>query len=390
VLRLVVVLLLAGQLFVTGAIQRRDLLHPGGIGSDSSNYFAAAQRLNVGHSLYGSLQPGDRLVPGYPETFPAPLLSPPLIAVAWRPLALMPGALSMDLWWLGGLALLTGLTVAFAIVGKPRNLIVLIAVLVLGLPLALIGTGHYPYLGFNSPVSFAALSGNVNAYLVALFALTWWASSRGRPWLAGSAAALATALKLGPVVLLWWFVTQRSWRSARAFVVAGVVLAVVGVVFAGLQANIDFVHLALGGDIKPAALSVTGMLQRLLRVPPAIARYGTIVAIVVGLAAVLALRNHPRAAFAAAILTTIYSSPVVLSGNFALLLAVAAPWVLPRPTSRSKPAVADGSWADTDQLAGTISRDATSADRSAVRASPASSLTGGSQRSIRRVPVTRS
>src|SRR5450759_1751060 len=55
------------------------------------------------------------------------------------------------------------------------------------------------------------LSGNVNAYLVALFALTWWASSRGRPWLAGSAAALAAALKLSPVVLLWWFVTQRSW-----------------------------------------------------------------------------------------------------------------------------------------------------------------------------------
>jgi hypothetical protein len=338
VLRLVVALLLVGQLFVTGTIQRRDLLHPGSLGSDPSNYFAAAQRLNVGHSLYGPLQPEDRLVPGYPETFPAPLLSPPLIAVAWRPLALLPGALSMDLWWLGCLALLTGLVVAFAAVGRPRNLIVLVAVLGLGLPLGLIGTGRYPYLGFNSPVSFAGLSGNVNAYLVALFALTWWASARGRPWLAGSTAALATALKLGPVVLLWWFVTQRSWRSARAFVIAGIVFAVIGVVFAGLQANLDFVHLALGGDIKPAALSIPGMLQRLLKVSPGIAQYGTLVAIVVGLVVILALRNHPRAAFTAAILTTIYSSPVVLSGNFALLVAVAAPWVIPNPKGSSQPA----------------------------------------------------
>jgi hypothetical protein len=113
---------------------------------------------------------------------------------------------------------------------------------------------------------------------------------------------------------------------------------VAGVVFAGLQANLDFVHLAFGGDVRPTELSVPGMLQGLLRVPQETARYGTVVAIVVGLAAIQALRNHPRAAFAAAILTTIYSSPVVLPGNFALLVAVAAPWVLPRPTGPSEPA----------------------------------------------------
>jgi hypothetical protein len=338
VLRLVVLLLLVGQLFVTAVVQRPDLLHPSAVGSDPSNYFAAALRLNAGHSLYGALQPGDRPVPGYPGTLPAPILSPPLIALVWRPLALLPGAWSMDLWWLGCLLLLVALVVAFAAVAKPPKLAVLAAVLALGLPLAFIGTGHYPYLGYNSPVSFAALSGNVNSYLVGLFVLTWWASSSGRPWLAGSAAALATALKLGPVVLLWWFITQHSWRSARAFVVAGVAFAVVGLVFAGLQANIDFVHLALGGDVKPTAWSVTGMLHRLLKVPSGIARYGTMGAIVAGLTAVLALRNHPRAAFTAAILTTIYSSPVVLQGNLALLVVIAAPWAPPPPKGSSESA----------------------------------------------------
>ena len=341
VLRLVAVLFLVWQLFVTATIQRPDLLHPGGVGSDPSNYVAAAERLNAGHSLYGALQPGDRLVPGYPELFPAPLLSPPLVAVVFRPLALLPGELSVDLWWLGGLILLTELAAAFALVGRAKDLVILIAVLSLGLPLAIISTGRYPYLGFNSPVSFAALSGNLNAYLVGLFALTWWASSRGRPWLAGSSAALATALKLGPLVLLWWFVTQRSWRSARAFVLAGAVFAAVGVVFAGLQANLDFASLALGGNVKLSVWSVPAMLERLLGLAPGIARYGTIAAIVVGLAAVLGLRKHPRAAFAAAILTTIYSSPVVLEGNFALLLALAAPWALARSTGSTEPIAAD-------------------------------------------------
>ena len=336
-LRLGVVVLLVGQLYATAVVQRPDLLHPGAVGSDPSNYYAAAQRLNAGHSLYGPLQPGDRAVPGYPETFPAPILSPPLIAVIWRPLALLPGAWSMDIWWLGCLLVVVAVILGFALVGKARNLVVLVAVLALGLPLAFIGTGHYPYLGFNSPVSFAALSGNVNAYLLVLFVLVWWASSRDRPWLAGSAAALATALKVGPIVLLWWFVTRRSWRSARAFVVAGIVMALIGVVFAGLQANLDFVRLALGGDVKPAALSVIGMLQRLLKVSPGIARYGTIVATVIGLVAVAVLRKHPRAAFTAAILTTIYSSPVVLSGNFVLLVAIAAPWVLPGTTEQGGP-----------------------------------------------------
>lgn len=329
--RLVLLVTLAVELAVTALVQRPDLLQPSTIGSDPSNYLAAGLRLNDGHPLYGPLQAGDRRVPGYPRTFPAPLLSPPLSAVIWRPLALLPGSLSMYLWSLGGLLILMGLAAAFTIVGKLRNLILIGAVLALGVPLALIAARPYPYPGYDSPISIAALSGNLNAYIVALFAVTWWASSRDRPWIAGFAAALATALKLGPLVLLWWFVTQRWWRTSRGFVVALAALGVVGVTFAGLQANIDFVHLAVGGGVRPTALSVPGMLHRLFKVSTETVRYGTTVALVLGLAAIFALRRYPRAAFAVAILTTIYASPVVLQGNFALLIAAAAPWVTAHP-----------------------------------------------------------
>jgi hypothetical protein len=298
-------------------------------------------------------------------------------AVIWRPLALLPGSLSMYLWWLGGLLLLTALTAAFTIVGRPTNLIVIVGVLVLGVPLSLIAARHYPYLGYDSPISIAALSGNLNPYLVALFAVTWWSASRDRPWVAGSAAALATALKLGPLVLLWWFVTQRWWRSARAFAVALVVLGLAGVVFAGLQANIDFVHLALGGAVRPVGLSVPGMLHRLFKLGSDLTRYGTFAAVLIGMVAVAALRRHPRAAFTAAILTTIYSSPVVLQGNFALLVAAAAPWVLPARTGSTEPQAAEGSPGEAGPLPGTSGR-VSSADPAVARATgPRSSVASG-------------
>ena len=336
VLRLLVVLLLAGQLFVTAAIQRPDLMHPARIGTDASTYFAAGQRLNAGHSLYGALRPDDRPIPQFPEVLPAPLLSPPLIAVVWRPLALLPGGLSMDLWWFGGLVLLAGLVIAFALVDRPRQLLVLVAISMLGLPLAILAGRHYLYPGFDSPISFAALSGNVNTYIVALFVITWWASSGGRGRVAGITAALAAVLKLGPVMLLWWFITRRSWQSVRAFVVTAIALGIVGVVFAGLQANFDYLHLALGGNVQPAPFSLSEILHRLFGVAPKYARYSTIAVMVIGVVAIWALRRRPRLAFTAVILTTIFSSPVVLQGNLSLLIAIAAPWVIPdasRPTA---------------------------------------------------------
>lgn len=341
VLRLVIVLLLVGQLFVTATVQRRDLLHPTRLGSDASNYLAAGLRLNAGHPLYGPLRPGDRLVPNYPEIFPAPLLSPPLIAVIWRPLAVLPGGLAMILWWFGGLVLVVGLVLAFTLVGRPPRLAALAGVLVLGLPLTILAGRHYLYLGYNSPISIAALSGNVNTYIVGLYVITWWASSRNLGTVAGSAAALAAVLKLGPVMLLWWFVTRRSWPSVRAFLIASAVLGIVGVVFAGFQANVDYLRLALAGGIAPAPFSLPSILHALLGVATGSAQNVTIVAVVIGMVAIWALRERPRAAFAAVILTTIFSSPVVLEGNFALLIALAAPWVIPGPAQAIERGIGD-------------------------------------------------
>src|SRR3954451_3473833 len=62
--------------------------------TDATTYLAAGERLNAGHDLY-KLGPGDRPVLEIPGLYSAPLLSPPPIAVMWRPIAVVPWGWSL-------------------------------------------------------------------------------------------------------------------------------------------------------------------------------------------------------------------------------------------------------------------------------------------------------
>ena len=326
--RTALILMIVGELYVTATVQLPGLMHPTDLGTDTSNYFAAGQRLNAGHDLYGPLLPTDRLVPGYPKLYPAPILSPPLSAVVWRPLAAR-GEGSMTIWWAADLALVVILAAWFAVVGRRWTLGGLLVILALGIPIAFVVGVRYRYLGYHSPISIAALSGNLNGYLTGLCVLAWWASSRGRPWLAGAAAGLAAMLKLGPFALVWWLVVRRDWPAVKAFVATVVILGIVGLVGAGLDANVAFARLTLEAGVSPSSLSVAWILHTKLGLDPHVANLGTMVATIVGLAVVYATRRRARISFLMTILVVIYCSPVVLVGNFALLLAAVAPWVVP-------------------------------------------------------------
>src|SRR5438093_1020563 len=70
--------------------------HPTRPDGDAWNYLAAGERLNAGHPLY-ALSPGDRPVTLVPPYWSVPLLAPPPIAVAWRPLAVF-GEPAMVAW----------------------------------------------------------------------------------------------------------------------------------------------------------------------------------------------------------------------------------------------------------------------------------------------------
>ena len=69
----------------------------GFLAGDTVNYWLAGQRINVGHELY-AVRPDDPAVPGL-DIRPFGLYSPPLIAVPWRVLALVPGNGGMAIWW---------------------------------------------------------------------------------------------------------------------------------------------------------------------------------------------------------------------------------------------------------------------------------------------------
>jgi len=359
-LRVAAVALLIQQFAAQSLLQHPSLLQPTLIGSDPANYYAAGQRLNLGHALYGPLQPGDIPTPDYPAIYPAPLLSPPLIAVLWRPLALLPFDVATTAWWLVGILLVVGLVLWCAARGGRTELVILVAVLLLGLPIAGLRKASYPYPGFDAPVAIGALSGNVNAYLAALFAVVWWSTSRvrgpGSPGsvesspgqtqqivvglssgdhetraarndsLAGSAVAVAAALKVTPLAGFVWLAAQDRRAAVGWGVIALSVLALLGLVGAGLSANVDYVGVALSGRVSPTLLSLPGIATTWLHLSPK----GPIhllpfAAIPIGVGGTWLLRHHPRASLAAAILTAIWGSPVVYPGNFVLLLAVATP-----------------------------------------------------------------
>ena len=287
----------------------------GFVPGDAFTYLAAGERLNDGHLLY-ALSPGDRPVDLKPPFWTVPLLSPPPIAVLFRPLALLPNDLGPYVWWAICVASLVGTTLVMI---RRRPILIGLAVFVLSIPLVYdIGVG------------------NLNSLLIAGIVGAWYLLTRGRDAPAGTLIAAMTALKLTPAVLAWWLITQRRWSAVRAFVVAGLVLLVVSVLGAGLSAHLEYlgiIRTTSGGGTSD--LSLAGM-ARFVGVDPAVAVLLPTGALVLGLVVVWFLRERPGVAYSVAVVTMLLGSPVVNINWFTVLLAALAPavWPMPQETSR--------------------------------------------------------
>lgn len=280
----------------------------GFIPGDAFTYLAAGERLNDGHLLY-ALSPGDRPVDLKPPYWTVPLLSPPPIAVLFRPLALIPNDLGPYVWWAVCIASIAGTTLVMM---RRRPILIGIAVFVLSIPLVYeIGVG------------------NLNALLIAGIVGAWYLLVRGRDIAAGAVIAGMTALKLTPVVLAWWLITQRRWGAVRAFIVAGLVLAAVSVLGAGLSTHFEYLGIIRQtSTVGTSDLSLAGM-ARFVGVDPSIASALPAVALVLGFVAMWFLRERPGLAYAAAVVTMLLGSPVVNVNWFTVLLAALAPAVWP-------------------------------------------------------------
>lgn len=280
---------------------------PGWSPTDAGAYRAAAERLNDGHFLY-RLLPGDRPMALHPPYVTVPLLSPPPIAVLWRPLALL-GDASLYLWWIG---CVVAIVLALVLLARRRPLETGVAMLPLVLPLGLA-------LGWS----------NVDGYFLLAMVATWLAARSGRDIGAGALVATMIAIKLTPAPLALWLLAIGRRRAFAAVVGFGSVWLAVSLVGAGLQAHFDYLDVirnTLGSGATDLSLAGLG---RAIGLSAAVAGLlppawwllcGTAMAL---------LRHRPGPAFAAAVLMQVFGSPVVQPYTFILLLTLIAPLAWP-------------------------------------------------------------
>jgi Glycosyltransferase family 87 len=255
---------------------------PGGPSTDSWVYLAAGERLNAGHPLY-ALGPGDRPVALVPPYWSVPLLSPPPIAVLWRPLALL-GFGGLYVWWAACMVASGWLLVRMLRVARPLELPLVAAVA--------------PFVAING------WAGNANALLIPLLILTF--SSH-----IGTAIAAATAVKLSPSVYILWLFQSRRDQLLPA-VLAGGLIGAVSIAGAGLNSWTRWLD-ALWSS-SPSPQSVAGAFH----LSPALVAAACGVATLAGS---LFLRSRPRAAFAFASFMVVLATPALYAHAFALLAA---------------------------------------------------------------------
>ena len=187
--------------------------------ADARAYYEAAARLNAGKPLY----PAD-LDPNGNHIF----LYPPLLAIALRPLALLPFAWFALLWEL----IVVASFVALARYLGVRRRQTWLAIGLLGVPIGwalTIAQAHVPM-----------------TYLLAL----------GQPW----SIAVAANLKLTPALIAIWWLGRRDYQSFFAFLVWSALLVLAQVLLAsdatsGYFSSIGFEQVGHVRNISPYAQS---------------------------------------------------------------------------------------------------------------------------------------
>ncbi len=269
--------------------------------ADTSNYYAAGERLNVDHSLY-AYGPDDRHVLALLFGLPSPYLYPPLMGVLWRPVAaLLPFEPVVIAFWAAGMASLLGFLVWLLWRGGRATAAGCLILLV--------------------PLAITAWSGNVSTFIAIAIVGAWLLLQRGHNRAAGAIIGFTTVLKLSPVFLGWWLLVTRRWNALAVGIAVGLASLAVSVAGAGVAAHVEFLHVgdaaARGGGIQGSIVGILSTIGTPADVLPLVAP----IVSVAGLVSVWALRRHERAAWAVAIATGVFASPIFNLTNVTVLLA---------------------------------------------------------------------
>jgi hypothetical protein len=235
--------------------------------ADVHAYYDAGARLNAGAPLY--LQSADTNAAGFYRY-------PPLLAIAFRPLALLPWPLAAAIWE-------TLLVVAF------------------GLTIRRLGWRPPVWLAIGilaMPIAWSLVIGQAQVLVTGLLVL-------GMPW----AVALAAHLKLLPALVALYWIGRRDWESLARFVAWAVVLTGVQLLLEpqATVAFLGFSNLAQVGEVNNLSIYAVS--------PPLWA------ALVVG-GAIATIRLAPtRYGWAAAIVLSVLATPRLLAYQLSTLLA---------------------------------------------------------------------
>lgn len=304
--------------------------------ADALTYLAAGDRLNLGHPLY-VVSPDDTYILGNkPPYWTVPLLSPPFIAVVWRPLDALPFGPAVALWWAGAIV---SIGIAIVALVRERPGAAGAAILVLSIPLA-----------FQIP------TGNVNGYLLLAAVATWWFARQGKDVNAGIVVGVATALKLTPGILLIWLITQRRWGAVRAGLVTLAACAVISLLGAGWDSHLAYLGVVFDTNaIGTSVLSIAGAL-RTLGLPPEVARFGPWLVVGLGVIVMAVAWRRPQVTFVVAVAVMVFGSPVVNLDWLSLLIAALAPLAWPMRQAALPAGVATETDGDDQPAASSVKR----------------------------------
>jgi hypothetical protein len=258
--------------------------------TDANTYLAAGERLNAGHLLY-QLQAGDRFVLTIPGIFDSPLLSPPPIAVVWRPIAAT--GIGFPLWVVSCWFALLG-TIVFLLrrIGPWAALVVIALSFSLGEQLAV---------------------ANMNSFAPAIFILAWRFQHRA---MAGILLGSLTVVKLAPSAMVGWFTGTRRWMALLGFALTIASWLTVGAIGAGVASYVQY--LGTVSEVSATHWSIAGLFG-------SAATY-LFLAAGFAVAVVLGRRGRTRASFVAAVATSVLGTPALYASGLVGLLGALAPW----------------------------------------------------------------
>jgi hypothetical protein len=239
--------------------------------ADVHAYYGAAERLNAGLPLY----PTDQDI-----NAPTAYFYPPLFAILFRPLALLPYAAAAAIW---EAVVIASLVVTVWWIG-PRRRETWLAIGVLGLPIA-----------------WSVAIGQAQVPLTLLTAI-------GAPW----SLALAANLKLFPGLIALWWIGRRDWRRLGVFAAWAAGLALLQLALAP-QATLDF--------LATLTLNEVGAVRNFSPYVVSPLLWGALVLVGAGVALRLA---SSRWGWAAAVILSVVATPRLLTYMFTTFLAALA------------------------------------------------------------------